>query len=143
MHISGVAVLELIRISIHAADRDFKTCYQQAEKKRNYFDKQIIPPNNEESIQTYADTDQEPDGDVWLFCWQNQRRERMKEKTEELTTEQRDIARQARNAYQRARKEAQRRTYERYWYNRAIKEAQAKEEAKDESESENTTTPNG
>ena len=70
MHISGVAVLELIRISIHAADRDFKTCYQQAEKKRNYFDKQIIPPNNEESIQIYADIDQEPDGDVWLFCCQ-------------------------------------------------------------------------
>jgi len=70
LHISGVAVLELIRISIHAADRDFKTCYQQAEKKRNYFDKQIIPPNNEESIQIYADIDQEPDGDVWLFCCQ-------------------------------------------------------------------------
>lgn len=51
----------------------------------------------------------------------------MKEKTEELTAEQRDIARQARNAYQRARKEAQRRTYERYWYNRALREAQERE----------------
>ena len=51
----------------------------------------------------------------------------MKEKTEELTPEQRDIARQARNAYQRARKEALRRTYERYWYNRALKEAEGKE----------------
>jgi len=141
LHISGVAVLELIRISIHAADRDFKTCYRQVEKKRNYFDKQIIPPNNEESIQTHANIDQKPDGDVWLFCWQNQRRERMKEKTEELTTEQRDIARQARNAYQRARKEAQRRTYERYWYNRALREAQAKEEA--ENNAEATSTPNG
>ena len=67
----GVATPELVRISIHAADRDFKTCYQQAEKKRNYFVKRIIPPNNEESIQIYADIDQEPDGDVWLFCWQN------------------------------------------------------------------------
>ena len=62
-------------------------------------------------------------------------------KKDELTTEQRDIARQARNAYQRARKEAQRRTFERYWYNRAIKEAQAKEEA--ESNAEATSTPNG
>jgi vacuolar-type H+-ATPase subunit D/Vma8 len=67
----------------------------------------------------------------------------MKEKTEELTTEQRDIARQARNAYQRARKEAQRRTYERYWYNRALREAQAKEEAADESKAENATEANG
>ena len=66
----------------------------------------------------------------------------MKEKTEELTTEQRDIARQARNAYQRARKEAQRRTYERYWYNRALREAQAKEEAENNAE-EATSAPNG
>ena len=64
----------------------------------------------------------------------------MKEKTEELTTEQKDIARQARNAYQRARKEAQRRTYERYWYNRALREAQAKEEA--ENNAEATSAPN-
>ena len=64
----------------------------------------------------------------------------MKEKTEELTPEQREIARQARNAYQRARKEAQRRTYERYWYNRALREAEGKEEVK--SNAETVTTEN-
>ena len=65
----------------------------------------------------------------------------MKVKTEELTTEQREIARQARNAYQRGRKEAQRRTFERYWYNRAIKEAKEREEV--ESNGEAATEANG
>ena len=65
----------------------------------------------------------------------------MKEKAEELTPEQRDIARQARNAYQRSRKEALRRTYERYWYNRAIKEAQSKEEV--DNNAETVTETNG
>ena len=60
---------------------------------------------------------------------------------ETLTPEQKEIALKARNAYQRARKEAQRRTYERYWYNRALREAQAKEEA--ENNAEATSAPNG
>ena len=54
-------------------------CIREAKTPENYlypgvatpeFVKRIIPPNNEESIQIYADIDQEPDGDVWLFCCQ-------------------------------------------------------------------------
>ncbi|NMD13701.1 MAG: hypothetical protein GYA77_09175 [Candidatus Cloacimonetes bacterium] len=65
----------------------------------------------------------------------------MKEKTEELTPEQKEIALQARRNYQRAHREAQRRTAARYWYNRAIKEAQEREEV--ESSGETTSTTNG
>lgn len=60
----------------------------------------------------------------------------MKEKMEELTAEQRDIARQARNAYQRGRKEAQRRTVARYWYNRALREAQEEVKSSGEADTE-------
>ncbi|HQQ66845.1 MAG TPA: hypothetical protein PLO55_11990 [Thermotogota bacterium] len=50
------------------------------------------------------------------------------EKIDELTEEQREMAREARNAYWRANKERQRRYQERYWYKMALKEAAAKEE---------------
>ena len=46
---------------------------------------------------------------------------------EELTPEQKEMARQARNAYQRSRNDALRKTRERYWYRKALK--QLEEEA--------------
>ena len=58
---------------------------------------------------------------------------------ETLTPEQKEIALKARRNYYRERKAAHKRYLDSYWYRRGLREM----EAKDESESENTTTPNG
>jgi len=58
---------------------------------------------------------------------------------ETLTPEQKEIALSARRNYYRERKAAHKRYLDTYWYRRGLREM----EAKDESESENTTTPNG
>lgn len=57
---------------------------------------------------------------------------------ETLTPEQKEIALSARRNYYRERKAAHKRYLDTYWYRRGLREM----EAKDESESENTTTPN-
>jgi len=58
---------------------------------------------------------------------------------ETLTPEQKEIALSARRNYYRERKAAHKRYLDTYWYRRGLREM----EAKDESESENTSTPNG
>ena len=58
---------------------------------------------------------------------------------ETLTPEQKEIALKARRDYYRGRKAAHKHYLDTYWYRRGLREM----EAKDESESENTTTPNG
>ncbi len=59
----------------------------------------------------------------------------MKEKTEELTPEQKEIALKARRDYYRGRKAAHKRNLDTYWYRRGLREM----EAANESEIENTT----
>ena len=54
---------------------------------------------------------------------------------ETLTPEQKEIALSARRNYYRERKAAHKRYLDTYWYRRGLREM----EAKDESESENTT----
>jgi len=58
---------------------------------------------------------------------------------ETLTPEQKEIALSARRNYYRERKAAHKRYLDTYWYRRGLREM----EAKDESEIENATTPNG
>jgi len=58
---------------------------------------------------------------------------------ETLTPEQKEIALSARRNYYRERKAAHKRYLDTYWYRRGLREM----EAKDESESENTSAPNG
>ena len=58
---------------------------------------------------------------------------------ETLTPEQKEIALKARRDYYRGRKAAHKRYLDTYWYRRGLREM----EAKDESESENTSAPNG
>ena len=58
---------------------------------------------------------------------------------ETLTPDQKEIALQARRNYYRERKAAHKRYLDTYWYRRGLREM----EAKDESESENTSAPNG
>jgi len=57
---------------------------------------------------------------------------------DELTPEQKEMAKEARRKYLRGRREAQRRIYDRYWYNRALRE---QEEV--ESSGETDTQANG
>ena len=57
---------------------------------------------------------------------------------ETLTPEQKEIALSARRNYYRERKAAHKRYLDTYWYRRGLREM----EAKDESESENTSAPN-